>query len=131
MKNYKFDPNLESTKILIEKFKSLYRSSIEQQNATSLSIEHLKAIFKKVINESLETAMNNQKVPIEERDKIVSAFENLIHEECPEMQFDSKFIFSDDGFFKKDLNVYNNILKRVRAIRGTFKQPIHLAFCDF
>lgn len=93
-----FDPKSESTRNLIEKYKALFEFSIKQQENTPLSIEQIKAIGKRVLNECIETAMNNQSVPIEEREKILNQFKELIRQQCPDMIFDSPLKFDDDGF---------------------------------
>ena len=96
-----FDPKAKSTKNLIEKYKALFDFAIEQQDNTSLSLDQIKAIGKRVFNECIETAMKNQKVPPEDRDKILQSFEELIQKECPNMLFDTTLEFSDDGFSAK------------------------------
>jgi len=97
-----FDPEAKSTKNLIEKYKALFDFAIEQQDNTSLSLDQIKAIGKRVLNECIETAMNNQQAPPEARDKIIQSFEELIQKECPNMIFDTTLEFNDDGFSAKE-----------------------------
>jgi hypothetical protein len=93
-----FDPKAESIKKLIEKYKALFEFAIKQQEGTSLSTDQIKAIGKRVLNETLETAMDNLNVPIEERNNIKEQFEELIRNECPDMTFDTPINFDDSGF---------------------------------
>ena len=96
-----FDPNDKSTKNLIEKYKALFDLAIKEQKGSSLSTDQIRAVGKRVLDELVEKAMDNQGIPKEERKEIVLEFEELIRKECPDRLFDSPLFFDDDGFHEK------------------------------
>ncbi|MGD9104668.1 MAG: hypothetical protein PVF64_14120 [Desulfobacterales bacterium] len=68
---------------------------------TSLSTDQLKAVGKRVLDESIETAFINQNIPEKDRPAILEQFGNLLRKECPEMIFDTPLTFDEKGFSKK------------------------------
>jgi F0F1-type ATP synthase delta subunit len=93
-----FDPTANSTKKLIEKYKALYELAIKQQAHTDLTLDQVKAIGKRVLNECMKTVMNELKIPQEDRASIIEQFEELIRQECPDITFDTPLKFDKNGF---------------------------------
>ena len=93
-----FDPSAQSTKNLIEKYKALYELAIKQQDNTDLTLDQVKAIGKRVLNECMETVMNELRLPHGDRDSIIEQFEELIRQECPDITFDTPLKFDKNGF---------------------------------
>lgn len=75
--------------------------AIKQQTDSSLSIDQIKAVGKRVMNELIEKAMDNQNIPKDDRREITVEFEKLIRTECPDMLFDSTLVFNENGFHEK------------------------------
>ena len=96
-----FNPAAKSTKKLIEKYKALYELAIQKQDDTDLTLDQVKAIGKRVLNECMETVMNELKVPHEDRNSIIEQFEELIRQECPDITFDTPLKFDENGFSEK------------------------------
>ena len=96
-----FDPSAKSTKNLIEKYKALYELAIKQQDNTDLTLDQVKAIGKRVLNECMENVMNELKVPHKDRASIIEQFEKLIRQECPDITFDTPLKFDKNGFSEK------------------------------
>jgi len=97
-----FDPTAKSTKNLIEEYKTLYELAIKQQDDTRLTLDQVKAIGKRVLNDCMETVMNELNVPNEDRGAIIEQFEELIRQECPGITFDTPLKFDEDGFSEKE-----------------------------
>ena len=92
------DPTEKKTIILIEKYKAFYKRAMKEHEETSLSIDEVKAIGKRVINEVLETAFINLDIPNEARVDFIKEFEQLLHKECPDMLFETSLKFDEQGF---------------------------------
>jgi len=75
-----FDPTAKSTKNLIEKYKALYELAIKQQGDARLTLDQVKAIGKRVLNDC----------------------EELIRQECPDITFDTPLKFDENGFSEKE-----------------------------
>ncbi len=97
-----FDPTAESTKNLIEEYKTLYELAIKQQDDTRLTLDQVKAIGKRVLTDCMETVMNELNVPNEDRGAIIGQFEELIRQECPGITFDTPLKFDENGFSEKE-----------------------------
>ena len=97
-----FDPTAKSTKNLIEEYKALYELAIKQQDDTRLTLDEVKAIGKRVLNDCMETVMNELNVPNEDRGAIIEQFEELIRQECPDITFDTPLKFDENGFSEKE-----------------------------
>jgi hypothetical protein len=96
-----FDPTDKSIQKLIEKYKALFHLAMKEHGNTSLSTDELKAVGKRVLDESIETAFQYQNIPKEDRPEIMKQFEELIRKECPDMTFDTPLSFDEKGFSKK------------------------------
>ena len=97
-----FNPTAKSTKKLIEEYKALYELAIKQQDNTDLTLDQVKAIGKRVLNECMETVMNELKLPHKDRASIIEQFEELIQRECPDTTFDTPLEFDKNGFSEKN-----------------------------
>jgi ssDNA-specific exonuclease RecJ len=86
---------------LIQAYKALFEKTMKEYENTSLSTDQLQAVGKRILDESIETAFNNQNIPEQDRPAILKQFENLLRKECPEMIFDTPLTFDENGFSKR------------------------------